>query len=189
MIKKELRIKYTEKRFHITKNEIEIQSKLISDIISENFDLKQKVISLFLPIESKNEINTFLILEFAKSQNAKIAIPKSIFETSELIHYEFNDLNQLKINKFNIPEPISGNIISDELFDIVFIPLLTIDKKGYRVGYGKGFYDRFLNKCKKECLFIGLYLFDEFEVIDDLNEYDLPLQFCVTPNQLINFNL
>ena len=187
MLKKELRIKYLAKRHEMSEFEINLKSRSVLDLLSANFNLSDKIVSLFLPIKYKNELNTYLILESALNQKSIVGIPKTKFKTSEMIHFEFEDVSQIVLNEYNIPEPIFGNIISEEKFDFVFVPLLTIDKNGNRVGYGKGFYDRFLSKCKKECLFIGLYLFDVIEEIDDLNEFDLPLHFCVTPNQIIKF--
>ena len=187
MDKSELRIKYLNKRLQFSEVEIDLKSRMILDLISKKFVLENKVISLFLPIKIKNEVNTYFIWQFALENKAMVTVPKSIFETNELIHYRLVNLDQLVINKYNIPEPTTGVVFLEESFDIVFIPLLTIDKRGYRVGYGKGFYDRFLKKCKKECIFIGLYLFDDIEIIDDLNEFDLPLDYCVTPNQIIKF--
>lgn len=187
MLKKELRNKYLAKRDEISEVEINIRSNKILNLLDLNFNFRNKTISLFLPIKSKNEINTYSILSSLIIQTSKVGLPKTIFEKYEMIHFEFENMKQIKLNEYCIPEPIYGNIISDKDFDFVFVPLLTIDKYGNRVGYGKGFYDRFLNKCKKDCLFIGLYLFDEIEEIDDLNEFDLPLHFCVTPNQLLKF--
>ena len=69
----------------------------------------------------------------------------------------------------------------------MFVPLLAIDTKGNRVGYGKGYYDRFLKQCKKDCLFIGLQLFDEIIQIDDINQFDIALHYCITPTQIIQF--
>lgn len=187
MFKKELRKKYLAKRFQISEFEINFRTNKILDLLLTNFSFSDKSISLFLPIKSKNEINTYLLLNLAINQNSKVGIPKSLFKTSEMIHYQFESFNQIELNEYDIPEPIYGNLISEEEFDFVFVPLLTIDKYGNRVGYGKGFYDRFLKKCKKDCLFIGLYLFDEIEEINDLNEFDLPLNFCITPNRLLTF--
>ena len=187
MFKSDLRIKYLNQRFQISDFDLDLKSRLILDIISNNFNLKFKTISLFLPIDSKKEINTYYILEYAFSQKAIIGLPKSNFETNQMIHIEFKSKNQIQLNKYEIPEAIYGESVDENLFDFVFIPLLTIDRKGNRVGYGKGFYDRFLKKCKQGCVFIGLYLFDEFEEIEDLNEFDLTLDYCVTPNQLIKF--
>lgn len=188
MFKSELRLKYLTKRNLLTEKEIDSKSHMIIDLIFSKFKLKNKVISLFLPIKSKNEINTFYLWEQLQKIKTIVTVPKTIFETNDLIHFELKALDQLILNKYNIPEPLSGNIFHEEQFDYVFIPLLTIDKHGNRVGYGKGFYDRFLSKCKNECVFIGLYLFDEIEIIDDLNEFDFPLNYCVTPNQIIEFS-
>ena len=187
MLKKELRIKYLAKRHEMSEFEINLKSRSVLDLLSANFNLSDKIVSLFLPIKYKNELNTYLILESVLNQKSIVGIPKTTFKTSEMMHFQFEDVSQIVLNEYNIPEPFFGNIISEEKFDFVFVPLLTIDKNGNRVGYGKGFYDRFLSKCKKECLFIGLYLFDVIEEIDDLNEFDLPLHFCITPNQIIQF--
>jgi 5-formyltetrahydrofolate cyclo-ligase len=93
-----------------------------------------------------------------------------------------------EVNQYGIPEPINGNVeVKNFEFDVVFVPLLAIDFHGYRVGYGKGFYDRFMKNCKESCLFIGLNIFDNQIEIDDLNEYDIPLDYCISPNRLHKF--
>jgi len=69
----------------------------------------------------------------------------------------------------------------------VLVPLLSFDKKGFRVGYGKGFYDRFLMQCKSDCIKIGLSYFDPIDVIDDADEFDVPLDFCITPQKVYVF--
>ncbi|RYZ27704.1 MAG: 5-formyltetrahydrofolate cyclo-ligase, partial [Chitinophagaceae bacterium] len=77
--------------------------------------------------------------------------------------------------------------IDPKEIDLVVVPLLTFDKKGYRVGYGKGFYDRFLHQCKKDCIKIGLSYFDPIEAVDDANEFDVTLDFCITPQKAYVF--
>ena len=69
------------------------------------------------------------------------------------------------------------------------LPLLAFDKKGYRVGYGKGFYDRFLLNLKEDALKVGLSLFEvEDDLISDINSYDIPMDICVTPEILYTFD-
>ncbi|WP_431293282.1 5-formyltetrahydrofolate cyclo-ligase [Pedobacter sp. P26] len=81
-------------------------------------------------------------------------------------------------------EPQKGNLHEGEI-DMVVIPLLAFDKQGYRVGYGKGFYDRFLRDINAQK--IGLSLHPAIEKIDDVNEYDIKLDFCITPTEIIKF--
>ena len=91
-------------------------------------------------------------------------------------------------NEFGIPEPLAGIEIKPTELDIVFVPLFTIDSDGNRVGFGKGFYDRFLSKCNSNCIFIGLHLFENIDEIDDVNEYDIKLDLCITPTKIIEFD-
>ena len=70
---------------------------------------------------------------------------------------------------------------------MVFVPLLAFDKKGHRVGYGKGFYDKFLSECKPDAIKIGLSFFEPEELITDVFESDVKLDYCVTPNSIHAF--
>ena len=67
------------------------------------------------------------------------------------------------------------------------MPLIIADKFGNRVGYGKGYYDRFLKKCDKEIIKVGLCFFDVIEKIVDITVNDIKLNYCVTPNKIIKF--
>jgi 5-formyltetrahydrofolate cyclo-ligase len=105
-----------------------------------------------------------------------------------LIHRIYNEDTVLNLNEFDIPEPTNGKKIPSEAFDYVFVPLLAVDKKGYRVGYGKGFYDRFLKTCKPSCKFIGLHLFDLEDEIEDREKTDIALHILVTPKEIVYFH-
>ena len=187
MKKEAIRLLYKNKRKVLSDKELSDISLNISERIFKEFALTEKTISLFLPIEKLNEIDTYLILEKAENKGNKIAMPKTNFSSNELIHILFNSFDQIETSAFGIPEPTAGKIIQPENFDIVFVPLLAIDKQGNRVGYGKGFYDRFLQKCSPDCLFIGLHLFEQMEEIDDITDTDIRLHFCITPTKLIKF--
>ncbi|MDY6994028.1 MAG: 5-formyltetrahydrofolate cyclo-ligase, partial [Pseudomonadota bacterium] len=71
--------------------------------------------------------------------------------------------------------------------NLVLCPLLAFDKKGFRVGYGKGFYDRFFQKCQPNAIKVGLSFEEAVEHIEDINQYDIPLNYCVTPKKLYVF--
>ena len=188
MTKQELRTKYLEQRKTLSPKQLEIISESICHRAFSNFQLEKKRISLFLPIERTKEINTYKIWEKAISFDAEVAAPKINHNTNELKHILFESKDQLEIAKFGIPEPKKGRVIAAEHFDYVFIPLLAIDKNGYRVGYGKGYYDRFLKRCSPRCKFIGLNHFDDInEEISDLHAMDIKLDACITPNKIIRF--
>lgn len=104
-----------------------------------------------------------------------------------LKHYLLADNTVLRTNVFGVPEPIDGIEIMETQLDIVFVPLLAFDFKGNRVGYGGGYYDRFLKKCRKDVIKIGLSFFEAIEEIKDANVNDIPLTYCVTPNRVYEF--
>jgi 5-formyltetrahydrofolate cyclo-ligase len=78
-----------------------------------------------------------------------------------------------KENIYHIPEPVDGKIINPLLLDIAFVPLVAFDASGYRVGYGKGYFDRFLHRCKPGIIKIGFSFFEASAAIDDINEFDV----------------
>jgi len=97
------------------------------------------------------------------------------------------DTTKIRKNEYGIPEPINGLEVPVSKINVVFVPLLAFDKHGNRVGYGKGFYDTFLAECKPETIKIGLSLFEAEDSIDDVFKEDVPLNYCVIPNNLYQF--
>jgi 5-formyltetrahydrofolate cyclo-ligase len=102
-------------------------------------------------------------------------------------HFLLTDNTIIKKNEYNIPEPVDGIEISNDKIEVVFIPLLAFDKKGNRVGYGKGFYDKFLSNCKPETLKIGLSFFEAENEISDVFDGDIGLDYCVTAEGIYRF--
>jgi 5-formyltetrahydrofolate cyclo-ligase len=142
------------------------------------------VVHIFLPIKKHQEIDTFSILNYFKHNypQLQIVIPRTNFETFEMENVLYDHEHTVLVrNKFDIPEPIHGRILSNDQIDLVFVPLLAFDVNGHRVGYGKGFYDQYLAKCSPNLLKIGLSIFDEISVIDDLQSTDIPLDVIITP--------
>lgn len=187
MTKDHLRKIYLDKRKKLPPGQLQVLSEQVCDTLFKNFKLDGLFVSLFLPIERKSEINTYLIWERAMSFGAKVAAPKANFETLDLKHILFESEDQLELSEWGIPEPKKGKIIAADRLSYVFVPLIAIDKEGHRVGYGKGFYDRFLKKCSPSCKFIGLHLFDLEDVISDASSTDIKLHACITPKGLFWF--
>ena len=192
MIKSQLRKYYLSKRKAISAEEIVIKSQQITNLFFQNFDLlKVKNIHIFLPIIKYNEINTWLIIRRLQKEfpETTILIPKIIPENFEIENYLFDE-KKLTVNPWGILEPSGENQdkIEPKEIDLVITPLLVFDKNGNRVGYGKGFYDRFLQQCNSKTLKIGVCLEEPIEMIEDINEFDVEMNFCITPSKIYKFH-
>jgi 5-formyltetrahydrofolate cyclo-ligase len=176
MTKKEARIKYKKLRNDLTEQERDEKSiAVVLPIWDRHY------FHVFLSIEEHFEVDTEYLLHILAGKDKDILISKSDFESREMTHYLLTDGTTIRKNEYNIPEPEDGIEVPDSKIDVVFVPLLAFDEKGHRVGYGKGFYDRFLFKCKPDVITVGLSFFEAEEEITDLHENDFPLTFCVTP--------
>ena len=187
MDKKELRQKYKELRQQLSENDIEEWSLQIANQLIRLDIWQHSFYHLFLPIESQKEINTEYILQILAGKDKNIVLSKSDFSTREMTHFLLTDNTTIKKNSYDIPEPIDGLEVPVFKIDVVFVPLLAFDENGNRVGYGKGFYDKFLAECKPEILKIGLSFFESEKVISDVLNTDIQLDLCVTPTKVYNF--
>lgn len=142
-------------------------------------------IHVFLPIVKKREPDTYLMIDWLQENHPDIhiVVSKANFEDHSMSHHPFSK-EDLVENAYHIPEPQTTSLFEGEI-DMVLVPLLTLDKRGYRVGYGKGFYDRFLSGI--DTLKIGISLFDMIDEIEDVHEGDIRLDLCVTPRQIYRF--
>ncbi|WEK19305.1 MAG: 5-formyltetrahydrofolate cyclo-ligase [Candidatus Pedobacter colombiensis] len=143
-------------------------------------------IHLFLPITEKKEPDTFLFIDWLSLHHPaiKIIVPKADFDTALMVNYVYKGKEGLIKNLYNILEPAQGELHTG-VVDMVLIPMLAFDLRGYRVGYGKGFYDRFLQNIVTKK--VGLCFFDPVEQISDVNEHDICLDFCITPTKVYSF--
>lgn len=187
MLKKELRAKYKALRNQLSEIEIEEKSLAIANEIIKLTIWEKTYFHVFLPIEEQKEVNTEFILHLLAGKDKEIVISKSDFATRNMTHFLLTDNTRIKKNEYNIPEPIDGLEVPAAKIEVVFVPLLAFDKKGNRVGYGKGFYDKFLTDCKPETIKIGLSFFAPEELISDVFENDVLLDYCVTPNGVWEF--
>ena len=143
----------------------------------------------FYPIEEHKEVNTFIITDYLSFINPglQIAYPKTEMTTHTMQAIICDEEDAFETNSLNIPEPIKCEAVDPLQIDLVLVPLLVFDKDGYRVGFGKGFYDRFLQQCSEDCIKVGLSYFDPVDAITDRNEFDVPLDFCITPQKAYVF--
>ena len=189
MTKSALRKIYKEKRKQISFNE---QEKWL-DMILINFQQLQlpfiNCVHTYLAIKDQNEIDTDKIIRYLKFINPALitVVPKINLDKVEMRHYIFNETVSLAPNLFGIVEPVNAENIDANEIDMVITPLLAFDKHGYRVGYGKGFYDKFFLTCRNDVIKIGLSFFEPEDIIEDINPFDIPLNYCITPHTIYNF--
>ena len=189
MTKNELRNIYKDKRKEISIREME----KYNDLILVHF---QKIslhfincIHTYLASLKLREPDTAKIIRYLQFKNPglKVVVPKIDIHTGNMHHFHFDETVELINNAYGIDEPPGGNKIPENEIDLVLVPLLAFDKRGFRVGYGKGYYDRFLSKCRKDVIKIGLSFFDPVEEIQGIDQFDISLNYCVTPQELFVF--
>ncbi|PKP26102.1 MAG: 5-formyltetrahydrofolate cyclo-ligase [Bacteroidetes bacterium HGW-Bacteroidetes-2] len=187
MTKSEIRIKYKKWRSELTSKTIEDSSLSIANqallLPIWNFSFYH----IFLSIKEKNEVNTEYLLHILNGKDKNCVLSKSNFKDLTMKHYLLTDNTIIKKNSCNIPEPVDGIVVPTEKIQVVFIPLLAFDVVGNRLGYGKGFYDRFLLECKKEVVKIGVSLFEAEENLMPHDPFDIRMDFCITPEKIYRF--
>ena len=142
--------------------------------------INARTIFLYSPI--RNEADTVLIQKFAFERNIKLAYPK--VTGNEMLFYEVNTPHDLTKGYMNILEPVNGLKICNDESGVIIVPGNAFDSKCNRIGYGKGFYDRYLSKYNKLTK-IGICF--GFQLFDDLctNEFDISMDYVITENLTI----
>jgi 5-formyltetrahydrofolate cyclo-ligase len=189
MFKKEIRLKYKTLRQFLSEKDIDEMSLAIANNVLTLPIWEKTYFHLFLTIEEQKEVNTEFILHLLSGKDKEICIPKSDFNGRKMTHYLLTDNTKIKKNEYNIPEPINGIEVPVNKLEVVFVPLLGFDKTGNRVGYGKGFYDKFLSECNPDTIKIGLSFFEPEELISDVFEDDVKLDYCVAPKSVFEFKI
>jgi len=187
--KAELRKIYLARQRNLSPVERISKSEQISIQFFQAFDLSRiDFFHCFIAIEKFNEIDTNLIFQriWREFPGIETLAPRANFQTGNIVNLEIALETELVKNAWEISEPAHDETVETEKIDLVLVPLLCFDRKGFRVGYGKGFYDRFLKNCRADCLKIGLSYFEPVAEIADAQEFDVRLDFCVTPEKIVN---
>ena len=181
-----LRSHYKKKRLSLTKHKVNHLSQRVCKQLDKLNIWKLKYYHIFISISKYNELDTSFIINKLNSKQKIIIVPK--ISNNELTHIAINDKTEFSLNEYGIKEPNNGNHFIIENLDIIFIPLLAFDMEGHRVGYGKGYYDRFLKLTNNSTLKIGLSFFDPINKIQDIDDNDIKLDYCITPTQVHKFD-
>lgn len=188
MNKDQLRKLYIQKRKALSDVEFKQLNKAVVDNFFKGIDLSAvTVLHTFLPIEKHREVNTWLIISKIKADfpSIKISVPRINNQSAMIESFYYEKAEQLELNTWDIPEPKQGIPTDINDVDLVIVPLLAFDRQGNRVGYGRGFYDKFLATIPEKATKVGLSLFPALKEIEGMSNYDIPLDKVVTPEKVL----
>ncbi|MGJ1418270.1 5-formyltetrahydrofolate cyclo-ligase [Sphingobacterium spiritivorum] len=189
MTKQELRQLYRSERQQLSVDELRTFNHQLLVLLKGIDWSKCQYCHVYLPINRNQEPDTLTFISWMQEvfPSVRLVISQSHAEDRSMSHYLLDNTTTYLENKWGIPEPVSGTPVDERLLDMVLVPLLICDQSGNRVGYGKGFYDRFLKKCRPDVQKIGLSFFEPVEKISDVDPYDIALDCCITPRHVIYF--
>lgn len=185
MSKPELRALYKSKRNQLSATEVHEFSLGILQNLKKIPIWEHSVFHIFVPIVQNNEINTFPIIEYLFQKNKTVIVPK--VKGKNMISCQINPNTEWTTGKFGVPEPLNFLETDKDNIQVVLLPMLICDKSGNRIGYGGGYYDRFLSEFKKPPLKIGLNFFPPIDFQFEILPFDIPLDYCVTPEEIVSF--
>lgn len=189
MTKKEFRKLYKEKRAAIpSKEKLKLDDMLLINFQQLYFEDVSTLLSYWAKADAQ-EPNTHLFSGYLRHSipGLNITYPVTEFSDCSMQALQINEDTVYYTNQYGLTEPKEGIIIAPQQIDLVFVPLLICDEEGYRVGYGKGFYDRYLACCRQDVIKIGFCYFKPVEKIDDIQSFDIPLDYCITPESVYEF--
>jgi len=157
--------------------------KITEALQSTEFYKEAKVVHIYLSMNSRREVATDFLLEELFNSRKRVVVPITDFKTGTLTHTEIDSSSELKANKWGVLEPVESEKFDISELDLIIIPMAAADRDGNRLGYGKGFYDRFLEKteAKKVGLVFSTFLYDEIPT----EEFDKKLNVIITEEEVI----
>lgn len=187
MDKQTLRKVYLEKRITLNPAEYNKRNKLLCERLI-NFLQQQdfRKIHLFFSLQKFKEVDLTALLKWAEGQ-ASIQLAGSVtdLQTINLNHFLIQHDTLFELNRWGIPEPVNAEPFDITQLDCVLVPMVIGSKTGERIGYGKGYYDRFLSQCSAATTFVGLNLGPLLEGNLFAKSHDIPMDYMLTPFQLL----
>lgn len=178
--KRKLRIKYLKQRNNLKKDIIESLSGSIQKNIYET-EIYKKANNIFVYINTNSEVETINIIKKSWNDNKKVGVPVLTGNKNEMFFAQINDFECLKKNKYGIYEPEinKNNFIKSDNTTLILVPGLVFSKDKFRIGYGGGYYDKYLSENNS---LANMALAYSFQIVDKLivQDNDVKLDFIVT---------
>lgn len=145
---------------------------------------KAQTVHCYVSINERNEVNTHPLIKTMLAGAKQVVVPITKIEEGTLRNVQLTSFDDLELNRWGVLEPTEGKKVRADKFDIVIVPMVGGDQHKNRIGYGKGFYDRFL--AQTDCPKIGL-LFEQC-LVDELpaEKFDVPLDKLITEKTVIS---
>ena len=187
--KNELRQDYRQIRKQLSGDEVNDLSRKITTQLGTWLEGQEGLthFHLFFPISKFKEVNTFYIQQLLEQQDKTLFTSQVNREENRLDTLQLPPEASFFLDEWGIPVPQESVRVTATKIQVVFVPLLAYDKSGHRLGFGKGFYDRFLASLEQPVLKVGLSFFTPEEAIP-VEPHDIPLDYCITPEQILKFN-
>jgi len=187
MQKSDLRALFLEKRQIFSPAELNLHSQKIAEKFFESISLNTvRFLHCFVPLRRFREIDTLIILHrlWTNYPSIQTVVPRITLETGAMESVVVTPETELSPNRWGIDEPVGSAAVENDVIDLVLVPLLAFDMRGHRVGYGRGYYDRFLGTCRSDCLKVGLSLFPPIDLIENVSDHDIVLDSVITPDRV-----
>ena len=182
-----LRKYFKKQRSLLDINQVEeLNTRIFKNLLELNI-WEKSCYHLYLSNEINNEAETGEIINLLFKKHKRVFVPK--IQGSNLMNIEIDNNTNYSLNYLGIKEPLSSNQKDTNLLEVIFVPLLVFDKLGHRVGYGGGYYDKFLGNIKNDILKIGLSLFEPIDKIQDIEKHDISLDYTITLKRVYDFTL
>ncbi len=187
MLKSEARKLFLSKRKALSMSDcLKLDDLLL--IQFQRFNLSNvNLLGSFYPMDAYNEPNVLLLVKYLKAVNPILEFAYPKIQQDDCSMDFFAETETLSENKWGIKEPIPLNKILPSQLDAILVPLLGFDLTGHRVGFGKGYYDRFFENYPKSHLRVGISYFEPIPKLVDTQQFDVPLTHCITPWHIYEF--
>lgn len=190
MKKAYLRKKYLARRQTLAEELYQQQSQQIQERFFQTFNLAHyPCIHIYLAVAERREVDTWDIIHtlFARHPEVRVTAPRLVGHPGRIESRLITPVTTFQTHRWGIQEPLNSQLIDATALAMVILPVIAFDEQGYRVGYGKGYYDRFLAPCKPSVTKVGLCFEAPVPAITDLHAADVPMDYCVTPGQLFSW--
>ncbi len=189
MTKFELRKIYRDQRANLSiKDKIKQNDLLLIQFQNLVFSNVENLLS-YWPMETTAEPNTHLFTRYLQHMYPALTVSYPVINsaTGYFSAVKTNEQTIFRESTYGLTEPSEGEVVEPGIIDLAFVPLLICDHRGNRVGFGKGYYDKYLSQCSSSLIKVGFSYFKPVDKIDDANAFDVPLTFCITPDGIYEF--